>query len=705
MPRKILLITKKQDNLFSLFSPDNLKLLALTKAVHQNIGATAGPLVEKQISQYFTIRHDKTLVKTLAYINAINKIDDLLVLPYDPEKEISNGRDENYFSYNTLEEAEKIIGENILQGITDLDQIFLSIGSLRFTNPIEDLLLEKKTTVEGESTVEEQTTTNGESMTSSNKLEGFYFKNYEEFNKVKSAVLSEIKDLSNNNEVKKCIEKNWDFDNKLRKNALYLKRQFPNIVTNDPWIRELTLGLREEFFERLFPSTEENDNHRSVPRKYLNHFKIGYSVYRDDAEIENFIKNFPEKVKEMLDFLKTRADMFQLLIEDNYKILNLLTKAIINNKLLDVKLSDIIYFLPEKDRETFFDSKKTHAKLTESISLNLMNESYFVRGEFNLGNEEIKPNEIAVFKNNLLESLLKGFKKEERISIFRDFKIIDHNDSTMNTMYFELDFLLSPKHLEEYLSYLSTEEKIDYFENKKISIKSGSLPESNAVSVNILFSMGETETHPILEGLSDKKKHYYLNFPLEILIEKGLIEKNVQKVIEQIDLRYKYEKLYDLRYGGVERSIFDFLNSEAVNFFNENQIREIKDHIKTSNKNGEYSIHKPASLREEKENTTVDLADADTENITVANAVDSQDLEKSMAKQDPSIQKSQAPSSVREASIAQATAQGQDSDIENKTIDHKKFGIPTNTSNVSREAKDQSVTKKSDQAKKVNLRF
>ena len=72
--------------------------------------------------------------------------------------------------------------------------------------------------------------------------------------------------------------------------------------------------------------------------------------------------------------------------------------------------------------------------------------------------------------------------------------------------------------------------------------------------------------------------------------------------------------------------------------------------------------------------------------------------------QGASIQVPQSLPFLGEASIAQATAQGQDSDIENKTIDHKKFGIPTNTSNVSREAKDQSVTKKSDQAKKVNLR-
>ena len=65
--------------------------------------------------------------------------------------------------------------------------------------------------------------------------------------------------------------------------------------------------------------------------------------------------------------------------------------------------------------------------------------------------------------------------------------------------------------------------------------------------------------------------------------------------------------------------------------------------------------------------------------------------------QGASIQVPQSLPFLGEASIAQATAQGQDSDIENETIDHEKFGIATISSNVSQVEADQSITEKSTQ--------
>ena len=72
--------------------------------------------------------------------------------------------------------------------------------------------------------------------------------------------------------------------------------------------------------------------------------------------------------------------------------------------------------------------------------------------------------------------------------------------------------------------------------------------------------------------------------------------------------------------------------------------------------------------------------------------------------QGASIQEPQPSPFLGEASIAQTTAQGQDSDIEDKTIDYKKFGATANTPNVPQVEIDQSVTKKSAQANKNNAK-
>ncbi|MDB9837179.1 hypothetical protein OAC51_09830 [Flavobacteriaceae bacterium] len=580
MPKKLLLITKKQEALLS-FIPNTLKEFALAKVLDQNVDTLPSGF-KKTISEYLTIKHDNTLVKSLAYISAIIDLDGLLVLPYNPRNEISDDGNQYYISDEILTEAGDIINENIsnenISGdITDLNQIFLTIAPLRFTSSVEDLFYKNETPI-------------GNEIATGKDV--FYFESYAKYYNIKSAVLKGIKAFSNNHQVKEYIDQNWNFDSisDHRNDSAYF------------WKNELILGLEKSFFRQLTPADYYPKPDTFI--KYLKYFKKAYSVYREDyTKIDNYLRD--EDEKGLLDFLKTRLDMFQLLIAEEYEILNIITENIIK-KTLDEKLSDIIYFLPEEKRAAFFDQKKPHVTLNRSISSILDDESNAFLVSCVV--DQTRFSELPTLRYNLLENLLEGFDREDRMSIFRDFKNIESQKPTSAFKQKKLNVLISPIHFEEHLSYLSLEEKIDYFKNidKGVDTYWKLLAESNAVSVNALFSMDENKIKPILEGLNKDSKEYYLNYSLKKLIEKGLIEKNTEKVIEQIDIRYRYDNLYGL--DTVERSISEFLNYEALNFFDENLILEIKDHIKTNKQDGKYSMHKPASSSEEMTNTTEDEA-------------------------------------------------------------------------------------------------
>ena len=76
MTRKILLLTKKQDQTLAPYLPKiNLSKISLKEVANRNLierlKFKPHEKMKKDISDYFAIRHDPLLTQTLAYINAI----------------------------------------------------------------------------------------------------------------------------------------------------------------------------------------------------------------------------------------------------------------------------------------------------------------------------------------------------------------------------------------------------------------------------------------------------------------------------------------------------------------------------------------------------------------------------------------------------------------------------------------------------------
>jgi len=552
MTRKILLLTKKQDQTLAPYLPKiNLSKISLKEVANRNLierlKFKPHEKMKKDISDYFAIRHDPLLTQTLAYINAIIETDDCLILPYNSEKKIS---DKSFFSEHKIEEAHKIIAEAVNNKI-HLDEVFLSTAPLKFKP-------DKPST-------EDKPEVPGTLKKLNISEEGFYFNSLTEFNEVKNDILKRIFNLSKDETVKKGIKDYWDFDNK----KLNTDQLSPLERLTADWEYELILGIKEYDF-RTTPLEIIHQGSHVFPASYSDLFEHGYSMYRDDFIINNHIEN--NNSTALLDLLKSRIDLLDILTEENFQTLYNIAK------LLNENLAELVYSLPEKEREVLINNRIGDEPgkidgISFAIAYQLVTRIHPLRVEFRNKQKKLNPYQklaqnIIKTKENLLEKLLRGFNAEDRKSIFRNFAYTDHD--TVRDYYYELDVLLSPKHLYEYLSYLTSVEKFNYFFKTASKLgheNSEYLPESIVVSVNALFTMEEDQVSYILDRMDESLKSFYLEYPLQTLIDKGLIPVEKEKVLEQIKIRHKHLPSLDL--GGI--------CSELTRFFSEDDITDIKN--------------------------------------------------------------------------------------------------------------------------------